>query len=536
MNLTTLIIGLAVFALVLTGAQKAMDRKLIKNFLLSLLQNFVGGLFVFSGLVKAVDPLGTAYKMEQYFAEFETTFAGTKAAFLAPMFPALAEYAIAFSVFMIVFEIFLGMNLLIGVMRKFTAWAFFLLVIFFTFLTGFTYLTGYVPEGVNFFQFGQWGSYEPTSMKVTDCGCFGDFLKLEPRVSFLKDIFLLIPGLIFLFATKSFHELTKGAHRALAVGLAVGISILTDYLSGYSIGWRILVFLVAIVGVEYLSKNMAILGSIVVLALFSFSNYVTDIPEVDFRPFREGANIAERKALEEESEANVTVLAYKMTNKASGEIVELPFDVYMQEYAKYPAEEWELDQVKSEPEVVRTKISDFEVSDLKGNDITSGILQEPGASMMIVAYRLYGTERQESTIVPDSIFVVDTVITALDTIMERRLAKVAQREVVTTIYDWDPAYLARWTKEFLPVMEAAAADGVKVYGVTAYSDPERIASFQKALGTKIPFFMADDILLKTIVRSNPGPVLMKAGVILKKWHHKNIPSFESIKTDFLMGS
>jgi hypothetical protein len=281
---------------------------------------------------------------------------------------------------------------------------------------------------------------------------------------------------------------------------------------------------------------MAIIGSIVVLGLYSFSNYVTDIPQVDFRPFRERANIAERKALEEEAEANVKVLAYKMTNKSTGETVELPFDVYMQEYAKYPAEEWELDQVKSEPTVVRTKISDFEVSDLKGNDITSGILQEEGPSIMIVAYRLYGTERKETKMVPDSIFVVDTVITLLDTVLERRLTKVAQKEVVTTIYDWDPAYLEKWTKEFLPVMDAAAAGGLKVYAVTAYSDPERITSFRKALGTKIPFFMADDILLKTIVRSNPGPVLMKGGVVLKKWHHKNIPSFESITTDFLSGS
>jgi uncharacterized membrane protein YphA (DoxX/SURF4 family) len=536
MNLPTLIIGLAIFALALTGMQKAMDRKLIKNFLISLLQNFVGGLFIFSGLVKAVDPLGTAYKMEQYFAEFETTFAGTKAAFLAPMFPALAEYAVAFAVFMIVFEIFLGFNLLIGVMRKFTAWSFFLLVLVFTFLTGFTYLTGYVPEGVNFFQFGQWGSYEPTSMKVTDCGCFGDFLKLEPRVSFFKDIFLLIPGLIFLFATKSFHELTKGSQRALAVGLAVGISILAIYINGYTIGWRLPVFFVAIVGIEYLSKNMVIIGSVLALMLYSFTNYVTDIPQVDFRPFREGANIAERKALEEESEANVKVLAYKMTNKANGEVVELPFDVYLQEYAKYPAEEWELDQVKSEPEVVRTKISDFEVSDLGGNDITSGILQESEPHIMIVAYRLYGTEHQETTIVPDSVFVTDTVITLQDTVLERRLTKVNQKEVVTTIYDWDPSYVARWRSKFLPVMEAAAAAGLKVYAITAYSDPERIASFQKALGTEIPFFMGDDILLKTIVRSNPGPVLMKEGTVLKKWHFKNTPNFDNIQADFLSKS
>lgn len=536
MTLTTLLIGLAVFALVLTGLQKAMDQKLIKNFSLSFLQNLVGGLFVFSGMVKAVDPLGTAYKMEQYFAEFETTFAGTKAAFLAPLFPALAEYVVAFSVFMIVFEIFLGVNLLLGIMRKFTTWAFFLLVLFFTFLTGFTYLTGYVPEGVNFFQFSQWGSYEPTSMKVTDCGCFGDFLKLEPKVSFLKDIFLLIPGFIFLFAMRSFHELNKDKGRALAVGLAVVLSFLTIYLNGYGVGWRSLVLIAAMIGVQFLSKNLSVVGSIAVLTIYSMSNYVTDIPQVDFRPFYVNANIAERKALEEESEANVKVLAYKMTNKTSGEVVELPFDVYLQEYAKYPAEEWELDQVKSEPEVARTKVSDFEVSDLGGNDITSGILQEKEASMMIVAYKLYGTERQETTMVPDSIFVTDTIINTTDTLLERRLTKVEQREVVTTVYDWDTDYLTKWTTDFLPKMEAAAEAGVKVYGLTAYSDPERIASFQKSLGTTIPFFMADDILLKTIVRSNPGPVLMKDGVILQKWHYKNVPSFESIQAEYLQGS
>ena len=96
MTIITLLVGLAIFAFILTTIQRMSDRKLIKNYLLSWLQNFVGGLFIFSGLVKAVDPLGTAYKMEQYFAEFETTFAGTKAAFLSPLFPVFAEYAIAF--------------------------------------------------------------------------------------------------------------------------------------------------------------------------------------------------------------------------------------------------------------------------------------------------------------------------------------------------------------------------------------------------------------------------------------------------------
>ena len=68
----------------------------------------------------------------------------------------------------------------------------FLLVAFFTVLTGFTYLTGFVPDGSNFFDFGSWvGVHNENNMKVKDCGCFGDFIKLKPKTSFLKDVFLL---------------------------------------------------------------------------------------------------------------------------------------------------------------------------------------------------------------------------------------------------------------------------------------------------------------------------------------------------------
>jgi len=147
-----------------------------KNWLMTYAQSFVGALFIFSGFVKAMDPLGTAYKMEQYFVEFESTFSETWLSFIAPLFPALSEASITFSVVMIVFEIVLGLMILIGSSPRFSSWAFFLLVAFFTFLTGFTYLTGYVPNGVNFFEFGQWTAFEETNMKVTDCGCFGDFL------------------------------------------------------------------------------------------------------------------------------------------------------------------------------------------------------------------------------------------------------------------------------------------------------------------------------------------------------------------------
>ena len=81
MTLTTLVISVAIAALILTGLGIGMGR--VKNWLVSYLQNFAGALFVFSGWVKAIDPLGTAYKMEQYFAEFEATFSGTWFSFMA---------------------------------------------------------------------------------------------------------------------------------------------------------------------------------------------------------------------------------------------------------------------------------------------------------------------------------------------------------------------------------------------------------------------------------------------------------------------
>ena len=76
MTLGTLILYIAIASLVVTGLiiYRAEGEK---HWVTSFLQNFCGLLFIVSGWVKAVDPMGTAFKMEQYFAEFEATFDGT---------------------------------------------------------------------------------------------------------------------------------------------------------------------------------------------------------------------------------------------------------------------------------------------------------------------------------------------------------------------------------------------------------------------------------------------------------------------------
>ncbi|RMF20205.1 MAG: DoxX family protein [Bacteroidetes bacterium] len=496
MTLGTLTLYIAIAALILTFAMYR-GLKRVQHPGVSFLQNFCGALFVFSGWVKAVDPLGTAYKMEQYFAEFESTFSETWISFVAPVFPWLSEHAVLFSVVMIVFEIVLGLMLLLGAHRKFTAWAFLLLVAFFTFLTGFTYLTGYVPAGVNFFEFGKWGPYVETNMKVTDCGCFGDFLKLKPKVSFLKDVVLLVPALLFVFRHERMHQLFTSRIRNATLGIAT-------------------------------------LG----LVLYCMSNYVWDIPHADFRPFKVGVNIAERKALEEEAEANVEITHYKIRDKESGKVIVLPVEQYLQEFKNYPKEKYDLEQVKTEPAVPRTKISDFEISDQDGNDVTEDILAYPGYSFMLIAYKIPATTSEDAITVRDTVFAYDTLhLAGTDSFtVERRVASVTDRQVTQTTYHFDPAYVERYTKVVNPVMEEAERTGVRVFAITAYADPAKLDDFRHETQSAYPFYVADDILLKTIVRSNPGIVLLHNGTIVQKWHWRQLPSFEEIRAKYGLGA
>ena len=541
MTLGKLLIYIAIIAIILTVLIGIFDKKGNKNWLRSFLQNFCGGLFVFSGWVKAVDPLGTAYKMEQYFAEFEATFSETWLSFIAPLFPWFSEHSVLFSVVMIVFEIVLGLMLILGVKPKLTSWSFLILVIFFTFLTGFTYLTGYVPDGVNFFEFGKWGDWVETSMKVTDCGCFGDFLVLEPKVSFLKDVVLLFPAFFFLFSTKSTHSFDNGVHRAIMVAFAVLASLAIILLNGYSVGLGALLAALGLIAVQFLGRTGGILGGSVVLIIYCLSNFLWDIPKADFRPFKVGADIRSQKQLEEDAENAVEILAYKATNIADGKVVEIPYEQYLKEFKKYPKEEWKLEQIKTEPTIKRSKISDFDISNELGESVTEDILQNPNYTFMIVAYKLKhesatGSKEVKEQVMTgiDSVFLsatktleaneIDTLV-RIDTTFKEEIKTVNQ-----TVFNFPADYTMAWTNIVNPVLEAAEKAGIKSFAVTAYADPAMVDDFRHETQSAYPFYSADDILLKTIVRSNPGIVLLKDGKVVNKWHYKHLPSFEEIQT------
>ena len=161
----------------------------------------VGIIFIFSGLIKLNDPVGTQIKFEEYFEVF-----AQDVPFLHNFFMALVPFTLIMSVLFCAAEVILGVALLASYKPKVTVWLLFLLITFFTFLT----------------------FYSAYFNRVTDCGCFGDAIKLKPWTSFSKDVVLTI---LILFIMGHRNRL-----RARNTGWLVGLTtVLTLALGIYAI-------------------------------------------------------------------------------------------------------------------------------------------------------------------------------------------------------------------------------------------------------------------------------------------------------------
>lgn len=501
-SLTPLLIQFAVAGAILTALTVWMKRH--KNIIWTFFQHTVGVWFVFSGLVKAVDPIGTAYKMEDYFAAFETTFEGLNNVFkgLAPMFPWLAKHAIGFSISMIVLEIILGLALIIGWRNKLTAWLFLLLMVVFTILTGFTYLTGYVPLDANFFDFAKWGPYLKEHMRVQDCGCFGDFIKLDPKISFFKDLGLMVPAFMFLWSSKA-HELWTKRIREIIIGVSTAVVI-----------------------------------------LICVQNTFWDLPMVDFRPFKVGSQVRERKELE--SSAKVDILGWILENTNTGEKMKFmePEPGKITYYKQYTKEQgWKVkEQIKTDwyvekdgvrSPITKTKVSEFAVESAENGEVTDDILGEQGYSLMIVAYKFYGSQQTETFTVQDTTWATDSILVAKDSFrLEQRVVSVQPKQVERKVFIPTGEYADYFTKGINPLAEEAKKAGWKVYAITTYGDAEYAPDFARKVNANYPFYRADDKLLKTIIRANPGVVVWKDGAVVDMYHHRHIPGFEKLAAKF----
>lgn len=155
----------------------------------------VGGLFVFSGLVKLNDPMGTEIKMKEYFEVFAEDF--------GHFFEVFVPYALPIAFFMIVLEVILGVAILIKYRMKITLGLTTALIVFFTFLT----------------------FYSAYFNKVTDCGCFGDAIPLTPWQSFSKDVVLALLVGYLLIRIRQFKPIFNGIVNNIVLGALLVLSI-----------------------------------------------------------------------------------------------------------------------------------------------------------------------------------------------------------------------------------------------------------------------------------------------------------------------
>jgi len=169
--------------------------------ILTIARVLTGVLFIFSGLVKAIDPRGLAYKMEEFFEAWASS------GFMKQMMESLGHYSLLFSIMMITLEVAVGVALLIGWKRKITTWVLFLLMAFFTFLTSYVLFSG----------------------KIRSCGCFGDCVPLTPIQTFTKDIILLVLSLLLLFQHRRIKPLLSRIYGGVVILLTIVLTLMLQF-------------------------------------------------------------------------------------------------------------------------------------------------------------------------------------------------------------------------------------------------------------------------------------------------------------------
>lgn len=214
-----------------------------------------------------------------------------------------------------------------------------------------------------------------------------------------------------------------------------------------------------------------------ILFVFALSCYCLEyLPILDFRPYKIGTNI--KSGMEIPEGAKKSVFESRFVLEKDGKKQGFTLD-------NYPDSTWTFVETRT---IVKEKgyeppIHDFSMISLEmGEDITEQVLADKGYTFLLVAHRV--EEADDSNI-----------------------------DLINEIYDYSVEH------------------GYGFYALTS-SPEEEIAQWRERTGAEYPFCQMDDITLKTIIRSNPGLLLIKDGTILNKWSDNQLPD-EYVLTDSL---
>ena len=420
------------------------------KYLVTIARIIVGNLFIFSGVVKANDPLGFSYKLEEYFVEFGMNWEWLHS-ILVPLAAALC-----------IAEIIMGVAVLVGWRMKEISWSLLLMIGFFTILTGASAI----------FEI------------VRSCGCFGDAIPLTPWQSFFKDIILMV-FILIIFAKRNVIKPWENNTHLLGIYL---ISTLILFVLGAMLDWRmvseVLIFLWIAIIVKYVSQKPSLAANVAILMSLVYSLYLTigsttDLPFKDFRPYAVGKNLPEQMTLPEGAIEPVyeNILVYK--NIKTGETKEFT-NANFNASKIWENKEWEWLSTDNELIVEGdvAKITDLTISNHQDEELTDLVLAEEKA-LWIVCYDMNLTDKEN-----------------LNTINE--LTKQAQEK------------------------------GIKVYGLSSAGE-ELKNKLIKENDLNFDFYVTDGIVLKTMVRSNPGIMYLVNGNVRGKWHHSNVPAIDELR-------
>jgi len=379
---------------------------MIKKIFVNIIRVIFAVVFLFSGFVKAIDPLGSAYKIQEYL----TAFGG--------FFEMFSILALPGAIMLSAVEFWIGLNILFGIYRtKSTILGILIMAVM-------TPLTLYVAI------------YSP----VSDCGCFGDALKIDNWSTFYKNIFLTAFVVILFIFRKEMTPLFSNKTRW--------------FVTAYTF-----VFIVA-------------------LSVYCLKN----LPIIDFRPYKIGDNILENMQIPEGAPRDSfrTVLVYEK----DGIQREFEFqgmdvvDIKTGDRTDFTAFAQEWTFIEQNSQLIRKgfepRITNFFIM-LNDDDITDDVLTDPDYTFLLISYRLERGRWRDS-------------------------AK------INRIYDF------------------ARANGYRFYCLSA-SASEEVEDFIQLTGAKFPMAWTDETVLKTVIRSNPGLLLIKDGTVINKWHRKNLPEF-----------
>lgn len=219
-------------------------------------------------------------------------------------------------------------------------------------------------------------------------------------------------------------------------------------------------------------QTVAAAGFTLMIAGFEFYN-LSHLPVIDFMPYKIGANIPQSMIIPEGAPLDVyeTELYYEKAGKVKKFTME-----------NYPKDDPSWKWVDTKSTLVKkgyvAPIHDFSILSPDNQDVTDLILSDSGYSLLVIFHSLKTANLKN--------------ISEINKVVDRSISK-----------------------------------GYKVYGLTS-SVPEEFEIFREQARATYPIYMMDGTTLKTMVRSNPGLLLIRGGTIMGKWHHKQVGKIKDI--------